>query len=196
MTLQFLEDDIWELIIQGSIVVILLLEEPRLLPPLPSVTSWSHRMMFTCRRAPIIRIIEYSLWRGTKTHSEGDPSWDSTETSVFIDDNLANRPTDQFFEYVALGSVHFPAIFYVDGSPSKGQHKTAHHEMITLRSVWWTGQLVSWRQWLRTVNLAEETIIIFTIDYGGMGMEIRSISGLLRASWYLSSSGTVGMRRN
>jgi arylsulfatase A-like enzyme len=106
---------------------------------------------------------------------EGDPSWDSSaydmilvnETNAFIDNHLEKRPNDPFFAYVALGAVHAPhspADVYLDGSPIKNQYEIAHLDMLGAMDKA-VGSIVSM---IEEKNLAEETIIIFASDNGGL----------------------------
>ena len=117
---------------------------------------------------------------------EGDPSWDSSaydmilvnETRAFIDDHLANRPNDPFFAYVALGAVHdphSPPDVYLDGSPVKNQYETSHLDMLGAMDKA-VGSIVAM---IENKNLAEETIIIFTSDNGGLNQKASKETGHL-----------------
>jgi arylsulfatase A len=89
------------------------------------------------------------------------------KTHAFIDDHLANRPNDPFFAYVALGAVHdphSPPDAYLDGSPVKNQYETSHLDMLGAMDKA-VGSIVSM---IENKNLAEETIIIFASDNGGI----------------------------
>ena len=111
-----------------------------------------------------------------KTHSgEGDTNWDSTaynmilvnETTRFIDEHLAATPSDPFFTYVALGSVHVPHSppnHYMDGSPVKDEYPTRHLDML-LEMDKVVGSIVSH---IEKRNITQDTIIIFTSDNGGL----------------------------
>jgi len=111
-----------------------------------------------------------------KNEGEGDVDWDSTaynmilvnETIRFIDNHVEQEDDDvPFFAYVALGSVHIPhspADFYLDGSPIANQHQTRHLDMLSeMDKV--VGSLVSM---IEDRGLAEDTIIIFSSDNGGL----------------------------
>jgi arylsulfatase A-like enzyme len=125
---------------------------------------------------------------------EGDKNWDSTaynmilvnETTKFIDDHLDNRlnADDPFFTYVALGSVHAPHSppnHYINGEPVADGHQTRHLDMLKEMDMV-VGSLISA---LEDRNLAEDTIIIFTSDNGGLSDSEKSTthrsSGKLRA---------------
>ncbi len=113
---------------------------------------------------------------------EGDAAWDSTkynqilvnETEAFLDEYLANGSTDPFFTYIALGAVHAPHFplptphsppdTYIDGTKIVGTYKSKHMDMLfDMDKV--VGSLVSM---IDDRNLAEDTIIIFTSDNGGI----------------------------
>lgn len=112
---------------------------------------------------------------GSKHPGEGDKNWDSTaynmiivnETSQFIDDHLQSNPENPFFAYVALGAAHVPHSppdKYLDGSPVKGEYLTRHACML-LEMDKVVGSLVSL---IENKQIAEDTIIIFTSDNGGL----------------------------
>jgi len=122
----------------------------------------------------------YSMPKGVSIISggkegEGDPGWDSSafdmilvnETSAFIDNHLVNRPNDPFFVYLALGAVHAPHSppdEYLDGTPVNNQYESLHLDMLgAMDKV--VGSIVSI---IESKNLAEETIIIFASDNGGL----------------------------
>jgi arylsulfatase A-like enzyme len=106
---------------------------------------------------------------------EGDPDWDSTaynmilvnETNAFLDYHMENRKDDPFFAYVALGSVHIPHSpprQYLDGSPVAGENLNLHLDMLfEMDKV--IGSLVDS---IEQRGLANETIIIFSSDNGGI----------------------------
>jgi hypothetical protein len=110
-------------------------------------------------------------WRG-----EGDISWDSSaynmilvnETKAFLDDHLNNRKDDPFFVHVALGTAHIPHSppnFFIDGTPVNGTYATRHLDMLhELDKV--VGSLVTE---IEDRNMADNTIIVFTSDNGGLG---------------------------
>jgi len=110
-----------------------------------------------------------------KFQGEGDPAWDSTkynqilvnETEAFLDKYLAKGSTDPFFTYVALGAVHIPhspPYTYLDGTKIAGTYKSNHMDMLfEMDKV--VGSLVSM---IDERGLAEDTIIIFTSDNGGL----------------------------
>ena len=120
----------------------------------------------------------YNTTHGTtniKEHGEGSVHWDSTaynmilvnETASFIDDHLEIKPEDPFFVYCTLGAVHgpqSPPTHYLDGSPIFNEYKTRHMDML-LEMDKVVGSLVSI---IEERNLAENTIIIFTSDNGGL----------------------------
>ena len=121
-----------------------------------------------------------------KKPGEGGPSWDSSaydmilvnKTRAFIDDHLANRPNDPFFAYVALGAVHdphSPPDAYLDGSPVKNQYETSHLDMLGAMDKA-VGSIVSM---IENKNLAEETIIIFASDNGGLNQKASTETGHL-----------------
>jgi len=106
---------------------------------------------------------------------EGDPGWDSSaydmilvnETSAFIDNHLENKPDDPFFAYVALGAVHYPNSppdNYLDGTPVNNTYETQHLDMLGVMDKV-VGSIVSI---IESRNIAEETVIIFTSDNGGL----------------------------
>jgi len=110
-----------------------------------------------------------------KRGGQGAPDWDSSafdlivvnKTKEFIEDHIAKRPDDPFFAYVALGAVHVPHSppnFYLDGSTVKGSHQTLHLDMLSVMDKA-VGSVVST---IEENNLAENTIIIFTSDNGGL----------------------------
>jgi len=120
----------------------------------------------------------YSTTSGTSIISrtgEGDPTWDSTkynqilvnETEAFLEEYLASGSTDPFFTYVALGAVHAPyspPYTYLDGTKIAGAYKSNHMDMLfEMDKV--VGSLVSM---IDERGLAEDTIIIFTSDNGGI----------------------------
>jgi arylsulfatase A-like enzyme len=106
---------------------------------------------------------------------EGDADWDSSaynmilvnETIKFVDKHLEANNGSPFFAYVALGSVHIPHSppnLYLDGSPIAHQYQTRHLDMLhELDKV--VGSLI---QMIEERNLAEDTLIIFTSDNGGL----------------------------
>jgi len=106
---------------------------------------------------------------------EGDKDWDSTaynmilvnETIAFIDNHLENSADQPFFTYVALGSVHIPHSppnFYLDGTRVRKEMGTRHLDMLLeLDKV--VGSLVNT---IETRGLAQDTIIIFSSDNGGL----------------------------
>ncbi len=113
-----------------------------------------------------------SKWRP----GEGDPNWDSSafdmivvnETGKFIDEHLASsRSEDPFFAYVALGAVHAPHAppdVYMDGSAVKNVYATKHLDMLGAMDKA-VGSVVST---IEQKGLAENTIIIFASDNGGI----------------------------
>ena len=126
----------------------------------------------------------YNMPHGTskigKNEGEGSVHWDSTaynmilvnETTRFIDDHLQNQPNDPFFSYVSLGSVHSPHSppnQYLDGSPVNNVYDTRHLDML-LEMDKVVGSLISA---IEERNLAQDTIIIFTSDNGGLGISKR-----------------------
>jgi arylsulfatase A-like enzyme len=105
---------------------------------------------------------------------EGDQNWDSSafdmivvnETKAFIEQHLSNQPEDPFFAHVALGTVHIPHSppDAWDGDVVKGTHATAHLDMLyTMDKA--VGSIVSM---IEDKGLAENTIVIFTSDNGGL----------------------------
>lgn len=123
---------------------------------------------------------EYECDYGTcaidKTHSgEGDPNWASAahdmiivnETEKFIDNHLQTSPNENFFAYIALGSVHTPHTppeFWLDGTPVAGQYDTPHLDMLGQMDKA-VGSIV---KIIEDRNLQEDTVIIFTSDNGGL----------------------------
>lgn len=109
---------------------------------------------------------------------EGDPEWDSSkynqilvnETEAFLDEHVANvakGSSDPFFTYVALGAVHgphSPPKTYLDGSKIAGSYPSFHMDML-LEMDKAVGSIVSM---VEDKGLAEDTIIIFTSDNGGI----------------------------
>ena len=112
---------------------------------------------------------------GRKFEGEGAEDWDSSaynmilvnETKKFVENHLENEGENPFFAYVALGAVHSPHSppdSYIDGDPIAGQYETNHLDML-LEMDKVVGSLVSI---IEDKNLAEDTIIIFTSDNGGL----------------------------
>jgi len=110
-----------------------------------------------------------------KHPGQGDKGWDSSaynmmlvnETTRFIDEHLAEKTSEPFFAYVALGAVHVPHSppdHYLDGSPVKEEYPTRHLDML-LEMDKVVGSIVSH---IEERNIAEDTIIIFTSDNGGL----------------------------
>lgn len=125
----------------------------------------------------------YSMPRGTsiisnKEFGEGDPNWDSSaynqilveETKTFIGDHLEAHEDDPFFAYVALGSVHVPHSppDLYDGEEIAGKYPTKHLDVL-LEMDKVVGSLVSF---IENKGLAEDTIIVFASDNGGLGRGI------------------------
>lgn len=126
---------------------------------------------------------------------EGSKNWDSTayniilvnETENFIDKHLQEKPSDPFFAYVALGSVHIPHSppdYYIDGTPIATQYSSSYFNMLfEMDKV--VGSLVDM---IEARGIQEDTIIIFTSDNGGLNgqnfgtTELHSSSGELRGS--------------
>lgn len=114
---------------------------------------------------------------------EGDPDWDSTaynmilinETEAFLDNHIANKTGDDpFFAYVALGAVHTPHSppdHYLDGTPIAGRYPSAHMDMLFEMDKA-VGSLVSM---VEKRGLANNTIIIFASDNGGLGPDRDSL---------------------
>ena len=114
--------------------------------------------------------------RGGKFNGEGAADWDSTaynmilvnETTDFINNHLENINDNPFFAYVALGAVHTPhspPYNYLDGSNVSDVYGTPHMDVLgEMDKV--VGSLVSL---IEDKNLAEDTIIIFASDNGGLG---------------------------
>ena len=122
----------------------------------------------------------YPMPRGAsviKRRGEGDPEWDQTaynmivvnETASFIDNHFLTRPDAPFFAYAALGAVHgphSPPDHYLDGSAVAGMYETAHMDML-LEMDKSVGSLVAM---IEDRGIANETIIIFASDNGGVKM--------------------------
>merc|ERR1719223_1435416 len=121
----------------------------------------------------------YSMPRGIskiKRRGDGSPNWDSTaynqilvdETISFIDRHLEMRSDDPFLAYVALGAVHgphSPPDKYLDNSTIAGKYKSHHLDLLAeVDKV--VGSVVSA---IEERGLANNTIIIFTSDNGGLG---------------------------
>uniref|UniRef100_A0A7S3VEY3 Sulfatase N-terminal domain-containing protein n=1 Tax=Chaetoceros debilis TaxID=122233 RepID=A0A7S3VEY3_9STRA len=113
--------------------------------------------------------------------NEGVASWDSTlynqilvkETEEFMEEHLQKRPGDPMFMYVALGSVHephSPPVSYIDGQPVAGVHETGHLDLLAEMDMV-VGSLVDM---IEKKQLAEDTIIIFASDNGGLGKRLGS----------------------
>lgn len=113
--------------------------------------------------------------RGAKFEGEGAVDWDSTtfnmilvnETTTFIENHLETKADDPFFAYVALGAVHTPhspPYHYLDGSNVSYVYDTRHMDLLgEMDKV--VGSLVSL---IENKNIAEDTIIIFASDNGGL----------------------------
>ena len=110
-----------------------------------------------------------------KRGGEGCVDWDSTaynmilvnETETFIDKHLETRPNDPFFAYVALGGVHIPHSppnFYMNGTMVNGTYPSRHMDMLHELDLV-IGSLV---RAIEDRQLAEDTIILFTSDNGGL----------------------------
>ena len=123
-----------------------------------------------------------------RLQGEGDPEWESTkynqilvnETEAFLDDYLSRRTnessTDPFFAYVALGAVHgphSPPNTYLDGTKVAGTYPSNHMDMLFEMDKA-VGSLVDM---IDLKGLANDTIIIFTSDNGGIKSYASSIHG-------------------
>jgi len=109
------------------------------------------------------------------------------ETMNFIDHHLETRKDDPFFAYVALGAAHLPhspPIAYLDGSPVHNEYRTRHLDML-LEMDKAVGSLITK---IEEEGLANNTVIIFTSDNGGLA---RSDS-LLKGSAHLTSGPMRG----
>lgn len=112
---------------------------------------------------------------------EGDPGWNSAsynmvlvnETEAFLDDHFNTQSEDPFFLYVSLGSVHIPhspPMQYLDGTQVAGLYPYKHMDMLhEMDKV--VGSLVDM---IEARKIAEETIIIFTSDNGGIGYKSKA----------------------
>ena len=113
-----------------------------------------------------------------RKEGEGDKAWDSTtynmkvvnETKAFLDHHMENRAADPFFAYVALGAVHkphSPPDYYMDGTPVAGQYANPHFDVLfEMDKV--VGSLI---RDIEDRGLAEDTIIIFASDNGGLSSD-------------------------
>jgi arylsulfatase A-like enzyme len=110
-----------------------------------------------------------------KRQGEGDPNWESSaynmiivnETEAFLDNHLASESDDPFFAYVALGAVHVPHTppdYYLDGTLIAGKYPSPHMDMLFEMDKA-VGSVVSM---VEDRGLAEDTIIIFASDNGGI----------------------------
>lgn len=121
----------------------------------------------------------YSMTHGMskigKHPGDGDDDWDSSafnmivvnETSKFIDKHMEETPSQPFFTYVALGAVHIPhspPYHYLDGSRVRKEYPTRHLDML-LEVDKVVGSLVAM---IDDRQLADDTIIIFASDNGGL----------------------------
>jgi len=121
----------------------------------------------------------YSMPKGKskiKKRGDGSPQWDSTaynqilveETIRFIDHHSATRSYDPFLAYVALGAVHgphSPPDQYLDESTIAGKYDSPHLDLLgEVDKV--VGSIVSA---IEERGLANDTILIFTSDNGGLG---------------------------
>ena len=134
-----------------------------------------------------------------KRQGEGDPEWDSSqynqilvnETEAFLDDYLGNESsTDPFFAYVALGAVHgphSPPNTYLDGTKVAGTYKSNHMDMLFEMDKA-VGSLVNM---IDEKGLAEDTIIIFTSDNGGIKADASSEHGHNSHGPFRGAKGTV-----
>lgn len=123
---------------------------------------------------------QYPMESGTsiivkRKHGEGDPNWDSSaydmilvnETEKFVKNHVAHDSDKPFFAYIALGAVHgphSPADVYLDGSQIKDKYPTEHLDMLGAMDKA-VGSIVSI---IEDHNLADNTIIMFTSDNGGL----------------------------
>jgi len=137
-----------------------------------------------------ISMIQKGKYRG-----EGDKDWDSSaynmilvnETIKFVDNHLDSGKEDPFFAYVALGAVHTPhspPYRYLNGEKVAGVYPDTHMDMLYEMDLV-VGSLVSL---IEDKGLAEDTIIIFASDNGGLGdmhgtpSDVHDSSGPLRGS--------------
>ena len=111
---------------------------------------------------------------------EGSKDWDSStynmilvnETSQFIENHLQNNNDNPYIAYVPLGAVHEPHLppdKYIDGSNVAGEYVDMLMEMNKT-----VGSLVGI---IKDKGLAEDTIIIFGSDNGGLNPTFHPIQG-------------------
>jgi len=115
---------------------------------------------------------------------KGDPNWDSSkynqilvnETEAFLDMYLTEGSNDPFFTYAALGAVHEPQSppdTYMDGTKIAGTYESPHMDMLFEMDKA-IGSIVTM---IEDRGLAENTIIIFTSDNGGIKKDKSSEHG-------------------
>jgi len=113
---------------------------------------------------------------GEGSKGEGDKDWDSSaynmilvnETTKFIENHLDSGGEDPFFAYVAMGAAHIPHSppdRYLNGDKVAKVYPDRHMDML-LEMDKVVGSLVSL---IEDKGLAEDTIIIFASDNGGLG---------------------------
>lgn len=121
---------------------------------------------------------EFTMEGGTSkiiVDGEGSESWDSTmynqivvnETEAFLDNHLKFNANDPFFSYVALGAIHLPhspPTHFMDGSAVAGEYPVEQLDMLHEMDLT-VGKIIDI---LETRGLAQDTIIIFTSDNGGL----------------------------
>ena len=137
-----------------------------------------------------ISIIQKGKFRG-----EGGKDWDSTaynmklvnETKAFLKSHIDSGTNNPFFAYVALGAVHTPhspPYRYLNGEKVAGKYPSNHMDMLYEMDLT-VGSLVSL---IEDNGLAEDTMIIFASDNGGLGAahgtdsDMHDSSGPLRGS--------------
>jgi len=141
--------------------------------------------LLTTKRSNAINwdIGNYTMPHGVSSiikEGDGDPDWDSSaynmvivnETATFIDNHMAsNKSNNPWFVYAALGAVHppfSPPNNYLDGSTVAGRYLSKHLDML-LEMDKTVGSLV---QLVEERGIAENTIIVFTSDNGGIRDEV------------------------
>jgi len=118
---------------------------------------------------------------------EGDADWDSSaynqivvnETMQFIDSHLQEMSDDPMFMYVALGAVHKPFTppnKYMNTIPVAGVYPNPHKDLLMEMDLA-VGSIVNM---IEEKGIAEDTVIIFTSDNGGIKQAYSS--GVLRGT--------------
>ena len=122
-----------------------------------------------------------------RRHGEGAKDWDSTaynqilvnETVAFLDHHLDTRADDPFFIYVALGGIHTPYsppnIYNANGESSQPVAEEYPNDYLSLllEMDMVVGSLIDA---IEKRQLANDTVIVFTSDNGGVSDKLSKTS--------------------